>query len=475
MDPNSTPFPGKSQPLKPETSRKSSVVPNTVANALPISRQRRVFGTVRNGNLLAKTATQKPIIKPSSDFAEKPPKSTQNTPKPMRSAAVDKKSPAIIKPSSEFAEKQPKSTQITPQPAETAAVEEKSPATIKPSAGFGEKQPESTQDSTQPAGTDAVAKKSPTIVKTSSGFEEKQPISTQNTTQPADTAAVEKKSPAINKTSSGFAEKQPESTQNTPQPAETAAVKKKSPAIIKSSSGFVEKQPKSTQNSPQLAGTAAVEKKSSAIIKTSSGFAEKQPNSTQNTPQPAETAAVEKKSPEKARPRLKKKIVSFPDHVEEKTANTVEAENAVAPRTPVASASLTRLKIPGTPYHSAENCSKCRFDRLETSSYWLNQIKLSESVGKHFVSAAFFRLAFESKAEPLRNLRVELKRYLARHGCLSEQTEWRVVSDSYGLSKHGSNTGGVDSGMEQYGMSGTSETSGDRDDMQGQTDQGIRS
>ncbi|XP_040993544.1 proteoglycan 4-like [Juglans microcarpa x Juglans regia] len=474
MDPNSTPFPGKSHPLKPKTSRKSSVVPNTVANALPISRQRRVFGTVRNGNLLAKTATQKPIMRPSSGFAEKPPKSTQNTPKPMRSAAVDKKSPTIIKPSSEFAEKQPKSTQTTPKPAETAAVDEKSPATIKPSTGFGEKQPKSTQNSTQPADADAVDKKSPAIVKTSSGFEEKQPISTQNTTQPADPAAVEMKSPAINKTSSGFAERQPKSTQNTPQPADTAAVKKKSPAIIKSSSGYVEKQPKSTQNSPQLAGNAAVEKKSSAIIKTSSGFAEKQPNSTQNTPQPAETAAVEKKSPEKARPRLKK-IVSFPDHVEEKAANTAEAENAVAPRTPVASASLTRPKIPGTPYHSAGNCSKCRFDRLETSSYWLNQIKLSESVGKHFVSAAFFRLAFESKAEPLRNLRVELKRYLARHGCLSEQTEWRVVSDSYGLSKHGSNTGGVDSGMEQYGMSGTSETNGDEGDMQGQTDQGLRS
>ncbi|KAG7947155.1 hypothetical protein I3843_14G079500 [Carya illinoinensis] len=474
MDPNSTPFPGKSHPLKPKTSRKSSVVPKTVANALPISRQRRVFGTVRNGNLSAKAATQEHIITPSSGFAEKQTKSTQNTPKPMRSATVEKKSPAIIKPSSEFAEKQPKSTQTTPQPAETATVEKKSPATIKPSTGFGEKQINSIQNSTQPADTAAVDKNSPAIVKTSSGLAEKQPILTQNTTQPEDTAAVEKKSPTISKTSSGFAEKQPVSTQNTQQPAVTVAVEKKSPAINKTSSGFSEKQPKSTQNTPQPVETAAV-KKSPAIIKSSSGFIEKQPTSTQNSPQLAGNAAVEKKSPEKARPRLKKKIVSFPDHVEEKAANAVGAENSVAPRTPVASASLTKPKIPGTPYHSAENCSKCRFDRLETSSYWLNQIKLSESVGKHFVSAAFFRLAFESKAEPLRNLRVELKRYLARHGCLSEQTEWRVVSDSYGLPKHGSNTGGVDSGMEQYGMSGTAETNGDEGEMQGQTDQGTSS
>lgn len=69
----------------------------------------------------------------------------------------------------------------------------------------------------------------------------------------------------------------------------------------------------------------------------------------------------------------------------------------------------------------------------------------------------------------MRNLRVELKRYLARHGCLSEQTEWRVVSDSYGFSKHRSNSGGVDSGMEQLEMSGATETDGDQGDMQEQT------
>lgn len=53
----------------------------------------------------------------------------------------------------------------------------------------------------------------------------------------------------------------------------------------------------------------------------------------------------------------------------------------------------------GTPYLSALNCSKCRLDRLEMSSYWLNQIRLSEAVGKHFVSAAFFRLALECHAQ----------------------------------------------------------------------------
>ncbi|XVE59799.1 hypothetical protein DITRI_Ditri05aG0075800 [Diplodiscus trichospermus] len=79
--------------------------------------------------------------------------------------------------------------------------------------------------------------------------------------------------------------------------------------------------------------------------------------------------------------------------------------------------------------------SKCRFDRLETASYWLGQIKLAESVSKHFVSASFFRLARESKAEPIKNLRNELKRYLVRHEHLRKETECMEVSVAYGLLK----------------------------------------
>ncbi|KAK8463934.1 hypothetical protein PHAVU_011G073700, partial [Phaseolus vulgaris] len=77
--------------------------------------------------------------------------------------------------------------------------------------------------------------------------------------------------------------------------------------------------------------------------------------------------------------------------------------------------------------------SKCRFDKLETSSYWVGQIKMAESVGKHFVASDFFRLALESQAEPIRNLRMELKRYLLRHEYLWEQKEWREVGARYGM------------------------------------------
>lgn len=113
----------------------------------------------------------------------------------------------------------------------------------------------------------------------------------------------------------------------------------------------------------------------------------------------------------------------------------LEGGDGVGHQTPVVgSTSLGKPKrVSGTPYQSAEGCSKCRFDRLETSAYWLGQIKVAESVGKHFVSAAFFRLALESKAEPIRSLQVELKRYVARHEYLSKEAEWRDVSVSYGL------------------------------------------
>lgn len=99
----------------------------------------------------------------------------------------------------------------------------------------------------------------------------------------------------------------------------------------------------------------------------------------------------------------KKKSVGFEEQIGKGSGVVLaEGDGKGPPRTPVVgSPSLNKPKrvSGGTPYQSAERCSKCRFDRLETSAYWLGQIKLAESVGKHFVSAAFFRLALESKAE----------------------------------------------------------------------------
>lgn len=96
----------------------------------------------------------------------------------------------------------------------------------------------------------------------------------------------------------------------------------------------------------------------------------------------------------------KKKIVGFQEKVDEEDATSVSA-----PRTPVQlSSSLRKPRRSGTPYHTAQNCRRCKIDKLESFSYWIEQIKLAESVGKHFVSAAFFHLAHECNAEvPIQN------------------------------------------------------------------------
>lgn len=134
--------------------------------------------------------------------------------------------------------------------------------------------------------------------------------------------------------------------------------------------------------------------------------------------------------------KLAKKRVNFQENTEEiKEKGSKEADISV-PRTPVRSPLLVKPRALATPYLSAERCSKCRFDKLETSSYWLAQIKLAESVGKHFVSANFFRMASECRAEPLRNMKVELKKYVARNEHdLGDEKEWKDLSVSYGLIK----------------------------------------
>ncbi|RDY03673.1 hypothetical protein CR513_12712, partial [Mucuna pruriens] len=59
--------------------------------------------------------------------------------------------------------------------------------------------------------------------------------------------------------------------------------------------------------------------------------------------------------------------------------------------------------------------SRMKFNLLSSSSYWLNQIKLSESAVKHPVSLGFFKLALEARCEPFQKMQDELKSYVQRH------------------------------------------------------------
>ncbi|TKY67249.1 hypothetical protein E2542_SST10141 [Spatholobus suberectus] len=188
-----------------------------------------------------------------------------------------------------------------------------------------------------------------------------------------------------------------------------------------------------------------------SITKTKIAVPQKQPKSIRTIQLPIETSAKthDKKPTENVNRGLNKKSDTFPHRLAEKTSknNSQEMGSASEPKTPVAS-SHVRTKS-STPFYTALHCSKCRFDRLETSYYWIGQIKMAESVGKHFIASNFFRLALESQAEPIRNLRNELRRYLLSHGYLSEQKEWREVAARYGLPKLESNTGGMDSSTDQ--------------------------
>lgn len=99
----------------------------------------------------------------------------------------------------------------------------------------------------------------------------------------------------------------------------------------------------------------------------------------------------------KPKPEAKKSVVRFQD--QERPAEKNIRKSPTPEEGPLTPKSSIRPALLGTPYFSAQSCSKCRFDKLEYAPYWLTQIKLAESVGKHFASAAFFRLAFECNAE----------------------------------------------------------------------------
>ncbi|CAD5194188.1 unnamed protein product [Musa acuminata subsp. malaccensis] len=72
----------------------------------------------------------------------------------------------------------------------------------------------------------------------------------------------------------------------------------------------------------------------------------------------------------------------------------------------------------------SKSMTKRKFNVLSSVSYWLTQIKLSESASWHSISLGFFKLALESGCEPSSRVREELKSYIQRHNLLTEQKEY---------------------------------------------------
>lgn len=71
--------------------------------------------------------------------------------------------------------------------------------------------------------------------------------------------------------------------------------------------------------------------------------------------------------------------------------------------TPISENQRNRLNTQLNDDTSMSDASKSshrkKFSVLSSASYWLSQIKLSESASKHSVSIGFFRLALESGVE----------------------------------------------------------------------------
>ncbi|KAF5199214.1 microtubule-associated futsch-like protein [Thalictrum thalictroides] len=82
----------------------------------------------------------------------------------------------------------------------------------------------------------------------------------------------------------------------------------------------------------------------------------------------------------------------------------------------------------------SKSISRKKFSILSSVSYWLSQIKLSESTAKHSVSLGFFKLALESGCEPLQQMSDELKSYASRHNLVELGEPLKELLTSYKIS-----------------------------------------
>ncbi|CAL9059849.1 uncharacterized protein LOC135624199 [Musa acuminata AAA Group] len=71
----------------------------------------------------------------------------------------------------------------------------------------------------------------------------------------------------------------------------------------------------------------------------------------------------------------------------------------------------------------SKSISRRKFNVLSSVSYWLTQIKLSESSSRHSISLGFFKLALESGCEPIDRMREELISYIQRHSLVAEKED----------------------------------------------------
>ncbi|GMN24657.1 hypothetical protein TIFTF001_000653 [Ficus carica] len=72
-------------------------------------------------------------------------------------------------------------------------------------------------------------------------------------------------------------------------------------------------------------------------------------------------------------------------------------------------------------------------------------------------------VSISNYAKPIRKLRFELKRYLARNGHLAGQTEWKEVCISYGILEEEKETESFDSAIRKLGLPETTSVEPDQE------------
>lgn len=162
-----------------------------------------------------------------------------------------------------------------------------------------------------------------------------------------------------------------------------------------------------------------------AVLENKSTASKSSPLNGASLPKGGRTLEVESK----LKSSTKAISVSFQGPLPKSQAKATASSKDVLLTTPGSSKSV----IPTTPLDDSNHGQRRRSNTLMTSTYWLSQIKLSESAGKHAISLGFFRLALESNAEPFQRLFDELKVYAKKHHVLEYGEVAKDVLLSYGI------------------------------------------
>ncbi|KAK2411321.1 hypothetical protein QL285_046610 [Trifolium repens] len=138
-----------------------------------------------------------------------------------------------------------------------------------------------------------------------------------------------------------------------------------------------------------------------------------------NTPNVSKSVGVlefsgkEKSSSAKPPRRLSIPVKASATPSPKAVGNTTPISETRSRRSGSGQGSQTRIPTPVSEIFRSS--ARMKFSLLSSASYWLNQIKLSESAAKHNISLGFFKLALEAGCEPFQKLQDELKSYLCRH------------------------------------------------------------